>query len=66
MEQFQQEKLDRFVNSVNGEVDVQISGMLREAEKEGGAIKASAKDAEGAFRAAGGRIERNPTGIAGG
>ena len=44
MEQFQQEKLDRFVNSVNGEVDVQISGMLREAEKEGEAIKSSAKD----------------------
>lgn len=44
MEQFQQEKLDRFVNSVNGEVDVQISGMLREAEKEGEAIMSSAKD----------------------
>ena len=44
MEQFQQEKLDHFVNSVNGEVDVQISGMLREAEKEGEAIKSSAKD----------------------
>ena len=44
MEQFQQEKLDRFVNSVNGEVDVQTSGMLREAEKEGEAIKSSAKD----------------------
>lgn len=44
MEQFQQEKLDRFVNSVDGEVDAQISDMLQEAQQQGDAIKASAKD----------------------
>ena len=35
MEQFQQEKLDRFVNSVDGEVDAQISDMIQEAQQQG-------------------------------
>ena len=45
MEQFQQEKLDRFVNSVDGEVDAQISDMIQEAQQQGEEIKATAKDA---------------------
>ena len=56
MEQFQQEKLDRFVNSVDGEVDAQISDMIQEAQQQGEEIKATAKDA--ALKASYDRIQK--------
>ena len=56
MEQFQQEKLDRFVNSVDGEVDAQISDMIQEAQQQGDEIKATAKDA--ALKASYDRIQK--------
>lgn len=56
MEQFQQEKLDRFVNSVDDEVDAQISDMIQEAQQQGDEIKATAKDA--ALKASYDRIQK--------